>query len=154
MSERQGNAVWNGDLVGGTGHLTIGADAWTGEYSFHSRFDGVLPGATAAGTAGAVTNPEEVLAAAHAACFSMALSLALSESGHPPRTISTLARVQLRLVDGLPTITQIELQTEAEVPGIDGAELQSRAEEAKTGCILSRALAGVELITLSATLRS
>jgi lipoyl-dependent peroxiredoxin len=151
MAARHGSAVWDGDLVGGSGRLTVGEDRWTGEVTFHSRFDGVLPGAAAAGAA---TNPEEVLAAAHAACFSMALSLALTENGHAPRTISTRAQVQLRLVDALPTIQRIDLQTEAEVPGIDQAEFQTRAEEAKTGCILSRALAGVEQITLSATLRS
>lgn len=150
MAERRGSAVWNGGLVDGSGRLTVGVDRWSSEFSFHSRFDGILPGAADAGGA---TNPEELLAASHAACFSMALSLALSEGGFQPRTISTQARVDLRLVDGLPTIQRIDLQTEAEVPGIDDASFQATAEAAKASCIVSRALAGVEEITLSATRR-
>jgi lipoyl-dependent peroxiredoxin len=151
MAVRVGKAEWNGDLAGGSGRLTVGEQRWTSHYSFHSRFAGVLPGAVANGDA---TNPEELLAAAHAACFSMALSLALGERGHAPRTISTRAQVQLRLVGGAPTIQRIDLETEGEVPGIDQAGFQASAEEAKAGCILSRALAGVEEIALSATLRA
>jgi osmotically inducible protein OsmC len=150
MAARTGSAVWNGGLVDGSGRLTVGDDRWSSEFSFHSRFDAVLPGAVAAGDA---TNPEELLAAAHAACFSMALSLALSEGGFQPRTISTQARVDLRVVDGLPTIQRVDLHTEAVVPGVDDASFQATAEAAKASCIVSRALAGVEEISLSATLR-
>jgi osmotically inducible protein OsmC len=151
MATRNGSAEWQGDLVTGAGRLTVGEDRWTSEYSFGSRFHGVLDGAVADGTA---TNPEELLAAAHAACFSMALSLGLSEQGHAPTTIQTRAQVHLRRVDDIPAITRIDLQTEAEVPGLDEAEFHKSAEAAKDSCIVSRALAGgVREITLSARLR-
>ena len=150
MATRNGKAEWEGELVSGSGRLTVGDDRWTSEYSFNSRFHGVLDGAVASGGA---TNPEELLAAAHAACFSMALSLNLTEHGQVPRTIETQARVHLRTVDGIPTIVRIDLETEAEVPGLDEAAFQSRAEEAKAGCILSRALGGVNEIRLFARLR-
>jgi osmotically inducible protein OsmC len=101
---------------------------------------------------GAGTNPEELLAAAHAACFSMALTLALSEAGHPPRSIRTTGRVHIRNLGGAPTIQQIDLETTAEVPGLDEASFQQQAEEAKAGCIISRALGGVERINLVAEL--
>ncbi len=150
MAARNGSARWTGDLRTGSGALTVGEGAWTSVYSGRSRFQGVLPGFEA----GAGTNPEEVLAAAHAACFSMALSLGLSEAGHPPRTIETRAHVHLRIVDGLPTIQQIDLETQADVPGLDQGSFREHAEEAKTGCIISRALGGVEQINLSAELAS
>jgi osmotically inducible protein OsmC len=100
------------------------------------------------------TNPEELLAAAHAACFSMALSLGLSDAGHPPSSIQTTARVHLRVVGGAPAIQQIDLTTEADVPGLGPEEFQDHAEQAKSGCIISRALGGVGQINLSATLAS
>src|SRR4051794_32473584 len=103
MATRNGSAKWEGDLLTGSGRLTIGEGAWTGDYSY-SRFAGVLPDADADG---ATTNPEELLAAAHAACFSMALSLALTDAGHPPRSIETAGRVHLRVVAGAPTIQRI-----------------------------------------------
>ena len=84
----------------------------------------------------------------------MALSLVLTTSGYPPRTIETSARVHLRIIDGWLTIQQIDLETNVDVPDIDATEFQKRAEEAKTNCILSRALTGVETINLAATLRS
>jgi lipoyl-dependent peroxiredoxin len=96
------------------------------------------------------TNPEELLAAAHAACFSMALTLGLSDAGHPPSSINT-ARVHLRVVGGAPAIQQIDLKTEADVPGLDQEQFQDHAERAKTSCIISRALGGVGQINLSAT---
>lgn len=150
MATRNGSARWNGDLRTGSGLLTVGEDAWTSPYSASSRFHGVLPGFEQA----TGTNPEELLAAAHAACFSMALSLALTEAGVTPRSIETRARVHLRFVDGAPTIQQIDLETEGDVPGLDQDGFQARAEEAKSGCIVSRALGGVEQINLSATLVS
>ena len=151
MATRNGTARWNGDLEHGSGRLTVGDDHWTSSYSFTSRFNGLL---TDEEDNSKATNPEEMLAAAHAACFSMALSLVLTTSGYPPRTIETSARVHLRIIDGWLTIQQIDLETNVDVPDIDPTEFQKRAEEAKTNCILSRALTGVETINLAATLRS
>jgi osmotically inducible protein OsmC len=147
MATRNGSARWTGDLRTGSGRLTVGKDAWTGEYSW-TRFAGVLAPENEDETD---TNPEELLAAAHAACFSMALSLELSEAGHPPSSIDTTARVHLRVVDGAPTIQQIDLETEGDVPGVDQTAFREHAEQAKTSCIISRAL-GVEQINLSAAL--
>ncbi len=136
----KGNAEWRGDLRSGTGTFTAGDDI-TGEYSFRSRFeDG--PGA----------NPEQLIAAAHAACFSMALSAALADAGTPVDSVKTDATVTLRFVDGAPTITSIALSTIGSVPGIDAAAFQAAADGAKKGCPVSRALAGVPEITLDASL--
>lgn len=148
MATRNGSARWSGDLKTGSGELTIGERTWSSAYSGRSRFHGVLPGFDD----GAGTNPEELLAAAHAACFTMALSLGLSQAGSPPSSIETTARVQLRMIDGAPTISQVDLETEGDVPGLDGEAFREHAEQAKTSCIISRALTGVEEINLSATL--
>jgi osmotically inducible protein OsmC len=138
----RGNAEWNGDLKGGHGTFTAG-DSITGDYSFKSRFeDG--PGA----------NPEQLIAAAHSSCFSMALSNALAQAGHTPDSVKTDAVVTLRPVDGAATITTIALTTVGVVPGIDEAEFVKFAEDAKSGCAVSRALAAVDEITLDATLKS
>jgi lipoyl-dependent peroxiredoxin len=137
-----GAAEWQGDLRNGKGTFTAG-DGISGDYSFRSRFeDG--PGA----------NPEQLIAAAHAACFSMALSAGLGEAGTPPTSIKTDAVVSLGPVDGAPTIAKIELRTVGVVPGIDEATFQQHAAEAKKGCPVSRALASVPEITLEATLAS
>ena len=149
VATRNGSARWTGDLKTGSGELTVGEGAWTSAYSARSRFAGVLPGFED----GEGTNPEE-LGAAHAACFSMALSLGLSDAGHPPSSINTTARVHLRVVGGAPAIQQIDLHTVADVPGLGPEEFQDYAEQAKTGCIISRALGGVGQINLSATLAS
>jgi osmotically inducible protein OsmC len=114
------------------------------------RFAGVLPGFDD----GERTNPEEPLAAAHAACFSMALGLGLSDAGHPPSSINPTARIHLRLAGGAPAIQQIDLKTAADVPRMGQEEFQDHAERAKTSCIISHALGGVAQITLSATLAS
>jgi osmotically inducible protein OsmC len=136
----KGAAEWKGDLKAGTGQFTAG-DSISGDYSFRSRFeDG--PGA----------NPEQLIAAAHAACFSMALSAALADAGTPVESVRTDARVTLRMVDGTPTITAIALNTVGQVPGIDEAGFREAAEGAKAGCPVSRALAGVPEITLEASL--
>ena len=138
----KGTAQWQGDLKGGSGTFTAG-DGITGDYSFKSRFeDG--PGA----------NPEQLIGAAHAACFSMALSNILAEAGHPPDAVDTEAIVTLRPVDGAPTITKIALTTVGRVPGLDDAAFQEHAAAAKAGCPVSRALAGVPEITLDASLAS
>ncbi|HMH94299.1 MAG TPA: OsmC family protein [Streptosporangiaceae bacterium] len=136
----KGSAEWKGDVPTGNGTFTAG-DTISGEYSFKSRFeDG--PGA----------NPEQLIAAAHASCFSMALSGALARAGSPPDSVRTDATVTLRMVDGTPTITSINLVTTGKVPGLDEAKFQEYAEGAKAGCPVSRALAGVPEITLTATL--
>ena len=150
MATRNGSAKWTGDLKTGSGELTVGEGAWTSAYSGRSRFAGVLPGFED----GEGINPEELLAAAHAACFSMALSLGLSDAGHPPSSIQTTACVHLRVVGGAPAIAQIDLHTVADVPGLGPEEFQDYAEQAKTGCIISRALGGVGHISLSAALGS
>ena len=135
-----GRAEWKGDLKTGSGTFTAG-DAISGEYSYKSRFeDG--PGA----------NPEQLIAAAHASCFSMALSNILANAGTPPESVRTDATVTLRLVEGAPTITKIALVTVGRVPGLDEVGFQRYAAEAKAGCPVSRALAGVPEITLEASL--
>ncbi len=137
----KGSAEWKGDLKGGAGTFTAG-DGITGDYSFKSRFeDG--PGA----------NPEQLIAAAHASCFSMALSAALADAGTPVTSVKTDATVTLRFVDGAPTITAIALSTVGDVPGIDEAAFKEAAEGAKAGCPVSRALAGVPEVTLEASLQ-
>jgi lipoyl-dependent peroxiredoxin len=141
MATRNGSAKWEGDLEGGSGQLTVGEDAWQGSYSYASRFE-----------EGEGTNPEELVAAAHAACFSMALSNMLAEHGHEPRSVQTTARVHLRNVDGAPTIQRIDLETVGDVPSIDEGHFRKHAEEAKAGCPVSRALAAVEEIELTARL--
>jgi len=135
-----GTATWRGDLKSGSGTFTAG-EAISGEYSFKTRFEDE-PGA----------NPEQLIAGAHAACFSMALSNILAEAGHVPESVETEARVTLRMVDGTPTITDIALKTTGRVPGIDEGTFRSHAEQAKVGCPVSRALAGVPNVTLEATL--
>ncbi len=136
----KGSAEWQGDLRSGTGSFTAG-DSITGEYSFRSRFeDG--PGA----------NPEQLIAGAHAACFSMALAAALGEAGTPADSVRTEATVTLRPLDGVPTIASIALRTVGKVPGIDEAAFQEAAQQAREGCPVSRALAGVPEVTLEATL--
>ena len=136
----KGSAEWKGDVPTGNGTFTAG-DTISGEYSFKSRFqDG--PGA----------NPEQLIAAAHASCFSMALSNILAQAGSPPDSVRTDATVTLRMVDGTPTITSINLVTVGQVPGVDEAKVQEYAQTAKAGCPVSRALAGVPEITLSASL--
>ena len=141
MATRNGSATWNGNLAEGNGNLTVGDGAWQGDYSFSSRFE-----------EGAGTNPEELLGAAHAACFSMALSHAMAEAGKEPRSVATTAKVHLRNVDGAPTISKIELETEGDVPGMDEEEFQRFAEQAKAECVVSRALAGVGEMELTARL--
>lgn len=134
------NAEWKGDLKSGKGTFTAG-DTIQGEFSFKSRFeDG--PGA----------NPEQLIAAAHASCFSMALSNGLAEAGTPVDSVKTDATVTLKIVDGAPTITSIALTTVGVVPGVDGDGFKAAAEDAKQNCPVSKALAGVPEITLEASL--
>jgi osmotically inducible protein OsmC len=136
----KGTAEWKGDLRTGAGTFTAG-DSISGGYTFKSRFED-----------GPGSNPEQLIAAAHASCFSMALSNALDQAGHTAESVHTDATVTLRLVDGTPTITKIALVTTGRVPGIDQATFTEHAQAAKAGCPVSRALAGVPEITLEATL--
>jgi osmotically inducible protein OsmC len=136
----KGSAEWKGDVPTGTGTFTAG-DTISGGYTFKSRFED-----------GPGSNPEQLIAAAHAACFSMALSNILAKAGTPPVSVHTDATVTLRPVDGSPTITKIALVTVGTVPGIDEAAFQVHAAAAEAGCPVSRALAGVPEITLEASL--
>ncbi len=138
----KGHAEWKGELKTGTGSFTAG-DSISGDYSFQSRFED-----------GAGANPEQLIAAAHAACFSMALSAALADAGTPVESVQTDATVTLRFVDDAPTITRIELSTVGRVPGIDESAFQQAAEGAKVNCPVSKALAGVGEIALRASLAS
>ncbi|HEX2084403.1 MAG TPA: OsmC family protein [Solirubrobacteraceae bacterium] len=143
MATRNGSAVWRGDLQGGEGRITVGNGVHEGPYSFKSRFED-----------GEGTNPEELIAAANAGCFTMALSLMLGNEGHQPEELETHARAILRNVDGAPTITGMELKTRGRVPGIDQETFERLAEQAKTDCVISRALAGIDEFTVEATLES
>ena len=136
----KGSAEWSGDVPTGTGTFSAG-DTISGGYTFKSRFED-----------GPGSNPEQLIAAAHAACFSMALSNLLAQAGHPPDSVHTDATVTLRRIDGVPTITAIALVTVGRVPGIDEASFVEQAKAAKAGCPVSRALAGVPEITLEASL--
>jgi osmotically inducible protein OsmC len=140
MITRKADARWAGELKTGEGHIRLGSGAFEGNYSFGTRFE------SATGT-----NPEELLGAANAACFSMALSSALSKAGHAPKSIATTAEVQADKVGDKFTITGITLTTVGDVPGISAEEFQKFAEETKTGCIISRALSAVPK-TLKASL--
>jgi osmotically inducible protein OsmC len=137
------DATWNGTLTEGNGTMRL-AGGYEGPYNFGSRFE----------DSGQGTNPEELIAAAHAGCFSMALSGALSKAGHTPESIETSATVSLRKYEGGFEIHKIRLVTTARVPGLEDAEFQEAAEGAKAGCPVSRALAAVETIELEATLES
>ena len=136
----RGSAEWKGDLPTGAGTFTAG-DSISGGYTFKSRFED-----------GPGSNPEQLIAAAHAACFSMALSNILAQAGSPPDSVQTDATVTLRPVDGKPTIAKIALVTVGRVPGLDEAAFVEHAKTAKAGCPVSRALAAVPEITLEASL--
>lgn len=131
---RTANARWEGALQDGKGTMRLGSGAFEGQYSFSSRFE-----------EGAGTNPEELIAAAHAGCFSMAFAGGLGRAGYTPASVETTARVHLEKGDAGFSITRIELDCTAEVPGIDEATFQEQAQTAKAGCPVSRALAGVDI---------
>jgi lipoyl-dependent peroxiredoxin len=139
MPKRTASAAWEGSLTEGNGTMRMASGAYEGPYSFQSRFeecDG--------------TNPEELIAAAHAGCFSMALSAELGRAGHDPESVETDATVHLdKEGDGF-AIKRIELRTRARVPDIAEEEFQEIAEAAKKGCPVSQALAAVESIELDA----
>jgi osmotically inducible protein OsmC len=141
MPARTGTANWSGNLVDGKGHVKLGSGAFEGSYDWRSRSGD-----------GAGTNPEELIAAAHAGCYAMALSHLLSEAGHVPTSVNASAKVHLEKVGDGFEIPLIELSVEAVVPGVDKAKFHELAEGAKAGCPVSKALKGPR-ITLTATLK-
>ena len=141
MATRNGSAEWKGDLPTGSGQLMVGDGVFGGAYSFSSRFE-----------EGEGTNPEELIAGAHAACYAMALSNDLASAGHTPESVDATARVHLRNVEGAPTIAQIDLDVVGVVPGLDEAGFREAAEQAKVNCPVSRALASVPTVNLNARL--
>lgn len=140
MPTRTAEAEWKGALRDGEGTMSFGSGAFSGPYSFESRFE-----------EGSGTNPEELIAAAHAGCFSMAFAGDLAEAGHTAQSVSTTARVSVEPGDGGFSITRSALETEAHVPGISEDEFQQLADGAKRNCPVSRALGAIE-ITLEARL--
>lgn len=142
MPARTATARWEGGLKDGKGNLRLGGGAFDGQYSFTSRFE-----------EGTGTNPEELIGAAHAGCFSMALSAALEKGGHNPNSVETQAKVHLSPAEGGGfEISRIDLICNADIPGIDKDAFQEAAQAAKENCIVSRALRGVKEVTLDATL--
>ncbi len=143
MASRSADAVWRGTLQEGEGSMKLGSGAYEGAYSFTSRFgEGAAPG----------TNPEELIAAAQAGCFTMALGAALGRAGYTVNEIKTHAELELRRVDEKLTITKAVLTTQGAVEGVDAATFQQFAEDAKKDCIVSRALAGITEMEVHATL--
>lgn len=140
MAVRSAKAKWTGDLKTGSGKVETESGVLDAKYSFSSRFE-----------EGKGTNPEELIGAAHAGCYSMALSNMLAEAGHTPESVKTEAKVRLEMKDSGPAITRIALVCRAEVPGLDEDGFLEHAEKAKTGCPVSQALSAVE-ITLDAAL--
>ena len=140
---RQAEAEWKGDLKGGTGRVKTGSGGYEGNYSFATRFEN-----------GAGANPEELLGAAHAGCFSMNLANTLSQAGFTPTSIKTKADVHLNKDDKGFQINLVELTVDADVPKVDNATFQQHVEKSKTGCIISRALGAIPTITVKATLKN
>ena len=132
--DRKAEAKWSGDLKSGKGMVKLGSGAYEGPYSFTSRFE-----------SGTGTNPEELLGAAHAGCFTMALSHALAQAGHTPTNVTTTATVHLEKTENKFSITGIDLVTRGQVPGVSEADFQRLAQDAKTNCIVSRALSTVPM---------
>lgn len=139
MPVRSAEAEWKGNLIEGSGHMKMG-NSYDGPFTFKSRME-----------EGPGTNPEELIAAAHSGCYSMAFSATLAKNGFAPRRVHTKANVRFEKVGDAFSITNIELDMEGEVPGIDNAKFQELAEAAKKGCPVSRALAATN-ITLKAKL--
>jgi osmotically inducible protein OsmC len=141
MAIRTASARWQGTLTEGSGVLRTGKGGYEGNYSFKSRFE-----------EGEGTNPEELIGAAHAGCFSMALAKGLTDAGFPPTSVDTSANVHLEPVDGKPTVTRINLVTVADIPGIEKTTFDAIAETTKQTCAISRLLAPGTQITLEASL--
>ena len=143
MATRKATAEWRGGLEGGGGNVAVGSGVYEGPYSFKSRFEDDEPTAT---------NPEELIGAAHAGCYSMQLSAMLEAAGTPADSVRTVATVELRADDSGPRIRSITLATTGRVPGIDAATFEQTAQAAKAECLITKALAGVDQITVEATL--
>jgi osmotically inducible protein OsmC len=141
MAIRTATAQWQGNLTEGSGTVRTGKGGLEGNYSFKSRFE-----------EGEGTNPEELIGAAHAGCFSMFLSNVLAQAGFTPDSVDTTAKVHLEKTDAGQTVTRIDLETVAQVPGIDEAEFHKLAENAKANCPISRLLSPGAEITLNAQL--
>jgi osmotically inducible protein OsmC len=140
MATRKATAQWSGGLKGGSGSMALGSGVWEGPFSFKSRFEDDEPTAT---------NPEELIGAAHAGCYSMQLSAMLEAAGTPAESVRTNATVELRAGgDEGPHIASIRLSTTGRVPGIDAAAFEKTAQEAKQACLVTRALAGVKDVSL------
>lgn len=137
MPKRSADAEWKGSIREGGGTVSLGSGAFEGQYGFKSRFED-----------GPGTNPEELIAAAHAGCFTMALSLILGQAGHDPESLHTSADVNLKQTDGGFEIDRIDLKTTGKVPGIDADEFAEHANTAKENCPVSKALSGVGEINL------
>jgi lipoyl-dependent peroxiredoxin len=142
MPTHKAEAAWHGTFTDGEGTMRLGSGAFEGAYSYRSRMEGSAPG----------TNPEELLGAAHAGCFSMSLARRLSAEGFAPERIHTEARVRLGRDGEGYAISLIDLRTEAEVPGVEEGLFLEKAEDAKRDCAVSKALAGVQEINLEAKL--
>lgn len=142
MPKRTAQATWNGDLENGNGTMKFGSGAFSGSYSFASRFEN-----------GEGTNPEELIGAAHAGCYSMALSNELAQAGHNPRSVHTDATVNLEMTDEGPSISTVTLNVQANIPGIDEEAFLEIAEGARENCPVSKALGGVD-IRLETTLNN
>jgi lipoyl-dependent peroxiredoxin len=142
MATRKATAEWKGGLKGGSGEVAVGSGVFSGPYSFKSRFVDDEPTAT---------NPEELIGAAHAGCYSMQLSSMLEAAGTPPESVRTTATVQLRVGDEGARITQIKLSTTGRVPGIDAAAFEQAAQDAKEACLVTQALAAVPDVSVEAT---
>ena len=140
MTERISEAVWKGSLKDGKGSVKLGSGAYEGPYSFSSRFE-----------SGTGTNPEELIGAAHAGCYSMAMSGALDKEGFKAEHIHTVAKVKLEIIEGKATISHIHLDTEASIPGISAEKFAQIAEDVKLNCPVSVALSHVPM-SLSAKL--
>ncbi len=134
MPTRKASAEWKGGLKEGQGTLKLGSGAYEGPYSFRSRFQ-----------EGTGTNPEELIGAAHAACYAMALSAGLEKAGHPATRVSATSRIEFDMGGDAPTIRSSTLDVEAQVPGLDEKSFLEQAEAAKKGCPVSRALGGVDI---------
>lgn len=134
MVKRSANSEWKGKLEDGEGHMSLGSGAFEGKYSFHSRFKD-----------GKGTNPEELIAAAHSGCFSMALAVSLEEEGYEPESVDTEAVVDLQNVEGDFEITKIQLKNRSEVPRIEEEEFKEIAHRAKENCPVSKALSATDI---------
>ena len=143
MPVRTAQAVWEGDLAKGKGTVALGSGSYQGPYSFASRFE-----------SGKGTNPEELIGAAHAGCFSMALSAMLGKAGYAPKKIQTDAKVHIEKVGEGFKITRIELHLQADIPGIENKTFLEHADAAKKGCPVSHALAGPQIVLYAKLLNS